>query len=744
MPSHSASEALAGRALRPSLSGAALTALPLLCLTALSAIFYAKGIFVRGDAFQAYSMFNYALGNMQTAGEFPQWLPFAAYGSPAEAYDMTFLGPFHILLVLAGGALKLADAWSLFVLATFLESAVFVLGAQFFARELTDDDLAAAGAGCWVAVSVYWNTQIFWSHRVLMLVPFMLLFALRLHRTGDLRNLVRAALAALLGLVGGIAYVGPLYALCGVVFLGLLRLFDRQGGCRGIARPGLPVVLELGLLLALGGLYVALMATAFDGASFAAPGRDPVTGAASLEAFLTYGGSAVGKLPEFALGHWFWHYEYLFYLGAGGLGLVVMSLRRERGGPFLALCCLTLLLFLLALGPHGLVGYAAYWFPGMDRFRHLSFLLPMVRLLLFFVAAAGLARLLALPREEQGRAMAWVTYGALALVVGKLLVNDVRFHYVAPGLADLVPELGLVLLLAARFCCWLLRSRPRALGAAVALAVACELWAANYAMLSGTRAFLKPAEIHAVGNGIDLARVQPQRFLAGRAAELDDTPRAQALVNLTLRQPVNNFTLLQMVGADTCAPMFRIDYLMPEVRGVLERAAPGALGKSNLQYDPGRILRAALWRDALAEPWFREACGCDGNKLALETPDGGRRDVSAGLRHFSANILDLRLDAGPQGGTLYYADAYHPRWRATVDGAPVPVERAREAFKSVALPPGEHEVRFTFFTPWREWARRGLGALGVAALALLLAAAGPRPSPRPNPRPNGGEGERLA
>lgn len=713
-----------------------LAALPLLCLAVLSAAYYAKGIFVRGDAFQAYSMFNYALGNMQAAGEFPQWLPFAAYGSPAEAYDMTFLGPFHILLVLAGGALKLADAWSLFVVATFLESAVFVLGAQLFARELTDDGLAAAGAGVWVAVSVYWNAQIFWPHRVLLYVPLMLLFALRLHRTGDLRNLVRAALAALLGLVGGIAYVGPLYALCGVVFLGLLRLLDRDGGCRGIVRPGLPLAAELGLLLVLGGLYAALMATAFDGAAFVAPDRDPVTGAASLETFLNYGGEPLRKLPEFVLGHWYWHQEYLFYLGAGALGLVVLALRRERGGPFLALCGLALLLFLLALGPHGLVGYAAYWFPGMDRFRHLSFLLPMVRLLLVFLAAAGLARLLALPREEQGRAMAWVTIGALALLAGKHLVNDEQLHYVAPGLADLVPELGVVLLLGARCCGWLWRSRPRALGAAVALAVACELWAANYAMLGSARAFLEPEEIHAVGDGIDLARVQPHRFLPGRAAELTDNPRALALVNVSLRQPVNNFALLQLVGADPCTPLFRIDYLMPEVGGLLERAAPGALLKANQQYDPGRILKGLLWRPALDEPWFREACGCDGNKLALETPDGGRRDVSAGVRHFSANILELRLDAGPEGGTLYYADAFHPRWRATVDGAAVPVERAREAFKALAVPPGEHELRFTFFTPWREWARRGLGALGLAALALLLAAA--------IGGPGRGEGERRA
>ena len=64
---------------------------------------------------------------------------------------------------------------------------------------------------------------------------------------------------------------------------------------------------------------------------------------------------------------------------------------------------------------------------------------------------------------------------------------------------------------------------------------------------------------------------------------------------------------------------------------------------------------------------------------------------------------------------LVLTDTWFPGWRARVDGADVVVRRADHAFRAVALPPGRHEVEFTF-TP------RGLragAAITLAALAIV-------------------------
>ena len=50
----------------------------------------------------------------------------------------------------------------------------------------------------------------------------------------------------------------------------------------------------------------------------------------------------------------------------------------------------------------------------------------------------------------------------------------------------------------------------------------------------------------------------------------------------------------------------------------------------------------------------------------------------------------------PDGGWVVLNDVWHPWWRAAVDGAAAPIERANVLFRAVAVPPGRHVVRMTF------------------------------------------------
>ncbi|MBK8977577.1 MAG: YfhO family protein [Planctomycetes bacterium] len=86
-------------------------------------------------------------------------------------------------------------------------------------------------------------------------------------------------------------------------------------------------------------------------------------------------------------------------------------------------------------------------------------------------------------------------------------------------------------------------------------------------------------------------------------------------------------------------------------------------------------------------------------------------------------------------GILRLADPYDPGWRATLDGAPVPIFVADHYLRAVEVPPGDHRVEFRY--AGREvWLPRLAAALGVAAcLALLAIALLSRP-------PRGGRSER--
>ena len=67
---------------------------------------------------------------------------------------------------------------------------------------------------------------------------------------------------------------------------------------------------------------------------------------------------------------------------------------------------------------------------------------------------------------------------------------------------------------------------------------------------------------------------------------------------------------------------------------------------------------------------------------------------------------------------LVLLDSWSPGWKATVDGAPVEIERADLLFRAVRVRSGKHEVLFRY-DPWTF--KAGLAVtLGAAALCLLL------------------------
>ncbi|MFO7973529.1 MAG: YfhO family protein [Candidatus Hydrogenedentota bacterium] len=102
------------------------------------------------------------------------------------------------------------------------------------------------------------------------------------------------------------------------------------------------------------------------------------------------------------------------------------------------------------------------------------------------------------------------------------------------------------------------------------------------------------------------------------------------------------------------------------------------------------------------------------NRLAVATDDADEDD-HIHIRYRTANEVAVRVSnlEGPR--ILLFTDADYPEWSATVDGREVPVFRANKAFKAVELPPGDHEIVFTFKS-----LRAYMGiAIGCVFLSLL-------------------------
>ena len=96
--------------------------------------------------------------------------------------------------------------------------------------------------------------------------------------------------------------------------------------------------------------------------------------------------------------------------------------------------------------------------------------------------------------------------------------------------------------------------------------------------------------------------------------------------------------------------------------------------------------------------------------------EAGFTDGSAQIVEYGLHDITVTANLG-QDGYLVLTDAYDPDWQASVDGGPVPLLRANDVFRAVAVPAGEHTITF-HYEP--RAVQVGL-YVTVAGLALMIA-----------------------
>jgi len=115
-----------------------------------------------------------------------------------------------------------------------------------------------------------------------------------------------------------------------------------------------------------------------------------------------------------------------------------------------------------------------------------------------------------------------------------------------------------------------------------------------------------------------------------------------------------------------------------------------------------RVLLATQWCKADFAAMTRDGVWPDVDPrrtVLLEDAPAGAPDSAAGgtARILRYGNTDIEIEADAQGGGFVVLnDVWHPWWRASVDGKPAAILKANVLFRAVAVPPGQHVVRFTF------------------------------------------------
>ncbi|HEX5398226.1 MAG TPA: YfhO family protein [Verrucomicrobiae bacterium] len=718
-----------------------------------------------------YGFFAYPLAHFQREcfwrGELPFWDPYNNCGTPflAQWNTMPLYPPALIYLILPLG-------WSLsFFCLLHLWFGGF--GMYHLARRWTGSDIAAAFAGVAFPFSGLTLNLLMWPSHIATFswLPWVILLVERAWREGG-RTIVIASLAgAMQMLAGGPETIFLTWLLLAALWIqqvacGVWQAKHDAGLASAVARhtsvlwrfPAL--VLLVAALAALQLLpFLELAAHSGRHGSFADfRWSMPAWGWMNFLVPMVFGNlREMGVFFQYNQG---WTSSYYVGMGALWLALLAAWTVRDRRVTLLAVAGILALIF--ALGENTFV------YPALRRLiPQLSLITYPVKFVLAttflapLLAAYALAKMQTPEDRKQNISRRLIFSGAtlLALIVGILvwawrfpLPGDDVHATLVNGLTRaaflvLTGALLLVLLSQNRETKWR-RFVPLLLVVVVWLDVMTHEPAQNPTASPGiyqlnlartkldmnpqpelgrSRVMLTPAAFFAF---VHTALPSPKdNFLIGRLAYgadcnlLDNVPKVDGFLSLTPRE-CDNFQTLIYGSTNANYPHLN-DFM-----GVSQITAPDQIYHWRARTNFLPLVTAGQKPIFLPDTTtlrLLTAPDFDPGKMVFLPPEAQRfvtvtNQTAARVldSHFGIQTVDADVEADDPS-LVVVSQTYYHNWRAFVDGRPVPLLRANEAFQAVQVPAGRHHVHLVYEdSAFRMGAMISLSALLVCALAWFL------------------------
>ncbi|MBI4023509.1 MAG: ankyrin repeat domain-containing protein [Verrucomicrobia bacterium] len=724
-----------------------------------ASIFSERRIPCGHDGFQHYSAQYYFLNNAVTAGEIPQWMPFMMQGMVSNWWYVGQAEFTQAFFLLAGKVMSGMNFLQLYYIGFCFDELLLLVGVWLLAQRYFTDPATRCFVALTVAGSSIWTGPPGFNFFFYYAMPLVLHYLHEFLETGKWRKAFLCGNLYVIQMMGNGVYFLPVTSLTIFAYL-LTYCLLHTGTVRhqilAIRRPwhGLAT-----LLLVMAGLAVVYLAQAVGTESILnyGPGRGMDSKVPVIH-FLTYGvGRNYEIWKELAIGFGP-AIDYTLYFGILSVAFIVLGLAcsfRKESAPFWTP---VLLLFFFSLG--GVVSFLCYSFwPMMKYYRHLTYVLPLAKLFLCFLAGFGFEAVVIKPlRRKCPLAIGVVALGLCSLWLfsvscdpdsadrlwNSMLSSVLGYKKLNAGIHVALLQLGVASALCAAILLLLIMtsrvSRPLVVLLALALQAADlyghKLLAATYHTFPAKEAQYRMNEFRAAP------------YAARRGRPENQNPRAVAFdADILKRSYTVNWSVDSFLFQDSLNQRFRVDHWLKPLddfmraywRQPLDRPdiRPSGLtdfkGLTFPSSHPAALKLAGVTEDKLQV--FGDAYEVNSTKAlaALITDDSYRGDIlfvsrpttvdgsiqpakpwdgrlplSASTRlaarchvvRFDANNLALEVQTPPTTmGThawLMYSDVWHPFWRATVNGKPAEVWKAALAYKAVCIPYGRSEVRFTF------------------------------------------------
>ena len=735
------------------------------------------------DSKVALAVFDYMYSNWVFADELPHWMVYGFHGLDAAAFQIAFMSAASYLSFFGGKYLGVNDSLTLFSVTLCVEQLLFLLGFYLLSLRLFRERLTVFCI-CFTAIGlVAWQSQLFWNLRLFCLLPLAFYLILRLRYDGAGYCGWLAGIVSILGPEGS-SYFYMLWAFLLTVF-SVTVFWGRFGSLSAMFRVRVSNVVMAILFVCLALCFFGVLWHAFDNFKFGSPQRDE-SGKIALGTFLTYGGNNLADtlsallLPSANMDDTGGRSGMTDYVGLICFLCFPLAFIYKRNTSLACPFVITLAV-IAALSLGGLFASLIFFFPGMDMFRHVGFLTPVIKMLILIVAGFGCDTLICLLSER--RLIPQATFGKLLLICIALLfyvdlnIGGQNWARVCQAIqngegnlfntleqAAIYTLMRAALMFAFVLCAWQL-CRPTTSPAAgkpdfvftllvVCIVGDCVLFQSE--LYSHLHRGSKPFAFPAIKLGWPIPRdeiistnapaIRPVWVSApGTKLHCDITRYERISTNTLLKYQAwtdaaggeDQISLSSVFQWDPPAPKIRADWLAGNVvamEKILQTVSTQDLavvsGSEGLKF---RLLGDSsaihVRTDAEALKLLSSRAGWD--KQVILTDPGGANTTNAApvampdsnlnLGEFSANSFTLSLSNGlAQPAWLIYADAYSPGWHATVNQKPVPILKAYGAFKAIRVLPGASQVRFYYHDGIHWFCLNVFAAMAGSMIAIAL------------------------
>jgi hypothetical protein len=717
------------------------------------------------DGFQYFTLEYFFLNDTAVNNEVPLWVPYMNHGLTASWF-YTIQGSVGLLanaLFLAGKAIASINFQNIFHYGIFVDRMILLTGVWLLAQRYFDSAWTRFFTASCIMGSTVTMTQFNFTLHLYFAIPLLLYFVHTFLDTGLWRYFFLACNLLMIQTFGKNADTFTIVSLTAFLYF-LFYALDQPAYFAGQIRKlrwGFPSAAGI-----IGGLSsLGVMAMTFTA------GRDPamvnlnfgrsLDSSVPLNIFLTYAGNMdFHKWQELILRR-SPSLDFTIYMGFIALPLVLIGLFYHQNRIKFPLVLVSLLLLFFSMGTWVSVFFYYAW-PMMKFYRHLSLIVPLIKLFLIFLAGFGFEKLFILRETWQGkRDVSYICLlsGALLLVTAAILIQmschgAQASHYIVRFLTVQTSQTP------ATFDAFsitfrLIEASFYALLAGIIFLVLPLVPFKKY----GTTMILAVLIINA-GDiyGYYCTEINERTFALNKdqyqITAFSPTPYASRRVisavnprQKILLSPAGQHTLYVTVNAflfqDALATPYRTiermkpfhDMITAFGKDVLKN--PAFLKIAGSSVDKVQFFdQACLAHDDkqlssfLTDPKFRGdllfVSGAPAGSAPACSPHMNlkadhRIDAHYQITHFTPNTLELSADVPAVNPVwMLYADVWHPGWKALVNGKPAAVLKADMAYKAVLLPPGKSRIQFIFTSSKLELLEKVIAVNALLWLFILM------------------------